>query len=268
MKVKFTYIGTATVLIEIGDQNPIRLLTDPAFDPSGKYYRFKFGTGSRKTKDPALQISQLPKIDAVLLSHDEHADNLDDAGRKMLPLATRVLTTKSGAKRLNKDLGDKVTGLDPWEKTSILTQEGWPLTIHATPARHIQAPLPVFLCGDTLGFILEWPGQKQGSLYISGDTVFFKGIEEISQRFQVGTALLHLGGVSFGMSGPIRYTFTGKGAAQAIKTLKPQTVIPIHYEGWTHFHESLQESEKVLEAEGHAQQIIHLPAGQALELDL
>ena len=39
-------------------------------------------------------------IDAVLLSHDQHSDNLDHSGRDFLKQAKRVLTTEAGAKRL------------------------------------------------------------------------------------------------------------------------------------------------------------------------
>jgi hypothetical protein len=39
-------------------------------------------------------------VDAVLLSHDQHADNLDLSGRSYLMQAERVFTTKAGAGRL------------------------------------------------------------------------------------------------------------------------------------------------------------------------
>ena len=39
-------------------------------------------------------------MDVVLLSHDHHADNLDDPGRALLPDVPTVVTTRSGARRL------------------------------------------------------------------------------------------------------------------------------------------------------------------------
>jgi hypothetical protein len=42
-------------------------------------------------------------LDAVLLSHDQHDDNLDSAGRGLLPGADAVITTIAGAKRLGGD---------------------------------------------------------------------------------------------------------------------------------------------------------------------
>src|SRR3954452_21470157 len=95
--VHITHIGGPTALIEVGDW---RLLTDPTFDPPGQRYAFGWGTSSRKLAGPAIAASELPPIDAVLLSHAHHADNLDSAGRELLPSAAVVVTTASGAARL------------------------------------------------------------------------------------------------------------------------------------------------------------------------
>jgi L-ascorbate metabolism protein UlaG (beta-lactamase superfamily) len=73
------------------------LLTDPTFDPPGRRYSFGLGSASHKTTGPAVAIADLPPIDAVLLSHDHHGDNLDDAGRALLPSADVVLTTPPGS---------------------------------------------------------------------------------------------------------------------------------------------------------------------------
>ena len=72
--VRITHIGGPTVLIEVGGW---RLLTDPTFDPPGRTYTFGWGTGSRKLVGPAIAAADLAPIDAVLLSHDHHGDNLD-----------------------------------------------------------------------------------------------------------------------------------------------------------------------------------------------
>jgi L-ascorbate metabolism protein UlaG (beta-lactamase superfamily) len=93
-EARITHIGGPTTLIEAGDW---RLLTDPTFDPPGHRYRFGWGTSSHKTAGPALTPAELPPIDAVLLSHDHHGDNLDLAGRALLASAETVLTTPSGA---------------------------------------------------------------------------------------------------------------------------------------------------------------------------
>src|SRR6266545_5534123 len=76
MNARLTHIGGPTVLIEVGGW---RLLTDPTFDPPGGRYRFGWGTGSQKVAGPAIAASEIGPVDAVLLSHDHHDDNLDAA---------------------------------------------------------------------------------------------------------------------------------------------------------------------------------------------
>ena len=89
---RFTLIGGPTVLIEIAG---LRLVTDPTFDGPGDY-KLPHVTLT-KTGNPALQVDDIGVVDAVLLSHDQHADNLDHGGRDFLPKAGRVLTTEAGA---------------------------------------------------------------------------------------------------------------------------------------------------------------------------
>jgi hypothetical protein len=49
--------------------------------------------------------------------------------------------------------------------------------------------------------------------------------------------LLHLGCVRFPVTGPIRYTMTAQEAVELCRLVRPRTAIPVHYEGWTHFHQ-------------------------------
>ncbi|HSB55273.1 MAG TPA: MBL fold metallo-hydrolase, partial [Gemmatimonadales bacterium] len=90
--LRLTYIGGPTILIE---WRGLRLLTDPTFDPPGTSYPTPAYT-LHKTLGPAISAEKLGPVDAVLLSHDHHFDNLDHAGRALLPLARQVLTTRAG----------------------------------------------------------------------------------------------------------------------------------------------------------------------------
>jgi len=91
--ITFTHIGGPTTLIEVEGW---RILTDPTFDAPGRTYKFGWGTSSRKTTGPAIPAADIGPVDAVLLTHEHHADNLDDAGRALLPSAGAVITTTSG----------------------------------------------------------------------------------------------------------------------------------------------------------------------------
>jgi L-ascorbate metabolism protein UlaG (beta-lactamase superfamily) len=238
LQASLTHIGGPTVLIEVGGW---RLLTDPTFDPPGRSYRFGWGTGSRKLTGPAVAASELGPIDAVLLSHDHHDDNLDAAGRAVLEEAPTVVTTVAGAERLGGD----ARGLRPWGRTALEAPGRAPIEITATPCRH-GPPLSRPIVGDVVGFALQWDGQQHGVLWISGDTVLYDGVREVAERLHVDTALLHLGAVRFPISGPVRYTMSAREAVELCRLIQPRTIVPIHYEGWKHFREGREAIEREL----------------------
>ena len=259
MNCRITHIGTATLLLEIGS---LRILTDPVFDPPGDTYYFGYGTSAKKLTAPSIQPEALGQIDAVLLSHDHHEDNLDRAGRALLPRVSQVLTTSAGATRL----GNQATGLKPWQST-VVKSGGSEITVTAVPARHGSLGSHL-LVGETTGFVMEWPGQKHGALYISGDTVWFSGIHEIARHFQISTAILHIGRASFPITGPIHFTFHAREAVRAVRALHPRTAIPIHYEGWNHFRESRIEAEKQFARAGISQLVHWLPIGKSVAVEI
>ena len=258
--VRITHIGGATALIEVEGW---RLLTDPPFDPPGRTYSFGWGTGSRKLAGPAIEAADLEPIDAVLLTHDHHGDNLDPAGRALLPTAGVVVTTASGAERL----GGTTRGLEPWATTRLEAPGRPTIEITATPCRH-GPPLSYPIVGDVVGFALDWDGRQDGVLWISGDTVLYDGVREVATRLQIDTAIVHLGGVQFPVTGPVRYTMTAKDAVELLGLIRPNTAIPIHYEGWKHFKQGREaiEQEFARAPEDIRRRIRWLPIGTAVEL--
>ena len=226
---RITHIGGPTVLIEVDGW---RLLTDPTFDEPGRTYRFGWGSASRKVRGPAVGAMDLGPIDVALLTHDHHADNLDDAGRMLLASVPVIVTTAAGAARL----GDPARGLESWTSTCIEGNGRRPIEITATPARH-GPPLSRRIVGDVVGFALRWDGQQHGALWISGDTVLYRGVRSVPERLDVGVAILHLGGARFRVTGPVRYTMTAAEAVELCQVLRADTIIPVHYEGWSHFRD-------------------------------
>ena len=231
--VTFTHIGGPTTLIEVDGW---RILTDPTFDAPGRTYKFGWGTSSRKTTAPAIDPSQVGGIDAVLLTHDQHADNLDDAGRDLLREAGTVITTASAARRL----GGGARGLQAWASTRLEVPGRPTITVTATPCRH-GPPGSRPIVGEVTGFALTWPGQEQGALWISGDTVLCGRVREVATRLDVGTAILHLGRVGFPITGRLKYTMSGADAVELCSLLRPRTAIPVHYEGWSHFRQGQEQ---------------------------
>ena len=258
--VTFTHIGGPSALIEVGGW---RILTDPTFDAPGRTYKFGWGTSSRKITGPAIDADEIGPIDAILLTHEHHADNLDDTGRALLPTATTVLTTISGAARL----GPNAHGLRNWQSTHLTHPDRATITVTATPCRH--GPIGSHpIVGDVIGFALTWDAQQHGALWISGDTVLYDGVREVGRRLDVGTAVIHLGSVHFPITGPIKYTMNAREALRLLDDIKPHTVIPVHYEGWTHFTEGRQSIERQWATLAHAtsRQTLWASIGHPLEL--
>jgi L-ascorbate metabolism protein UlaG (beta-lactamase superfamily) len=254
-----TAIDTACALLDVGG---VRLLTDPAFDPPGRRYHFGWGAMSRKTGAPAMSPADVGAVDAVLLSHHQHQDNLDDAGAAFTRSAPRVLTTRAAARAL-----PNAQGLAPWESAD-LTLPGRPsLRVTATPAQHHPAWQPEFISGPVIGFVLEGEGLASGPLYITGDTVLFDGVREVARRFKVGTLVVHVGAVRFPwLTGPARYTLDAAEAAEVAKLTGARRVIPLHTSGWTHFREGVDDLRRRFQEAGLADRLVVPTPGQPLSL--
>lgn len=260
--VRVTHVGGPTTLLEVGGW---RILTDPTFDAPGRRYRFALGTSSRKQAGPAIAVPEVGPVDAVLLTHDHHADNLDDAGRALLADVPTVLTTTSGARRL----GGAARGLGPWATTRLDAPGRPPIDVTATPCRH-GPPLSRPVVGDVVGFSLRWDGQAAGELWFTGDTVLHRRLRRVGERLDIGTVVAHLGGVRFGLTGPLRYTMRGRDLATLCDWVRPAVVVPVHYEGWSHFHDDRAAVERALDGAPAAvrRAVRWLPMGRAVELEV
>lgn len=223
--VTVTHVGGPTALVEVGGW---RALTDPTFDPAGGHYDFGWGTSSDKVVGPARSAAELGPLDLVLLTHDQHGDNLDTTGRALLPTVPTVLTTRTAATRLGVS---GARGLRPGA-TYVLEAPGRePLEVTATPARH-GPPLSRPIVGEVVGFLLHCAGT---TVWITGDTVGHRRLRRAVRDVQVDVMVVHVGGVQFRLTGPVRYTLTGSRAVDLIGAVRPGVAVPVHYEGWSHF---------------------------------
>lgn len=241
-EVKVRYIGGPTAMIEFCG---LRFLTDPTFD--GRNTEYTAGPVTlRKLSDPAVPLDELDAIDYVLLSHDQHSDNLDRSGREFLGMAGNVLTTREGAERLR---GNAV-GLAPWQTLSVPTPKGDTLQITATPARH--GPFGCELrSGPVIGFAIRTAGDpKANTLYVSGDTVWYEGVAEVAKYFHVTTAVLNMGAAHVEAAGPAPLTMTAEDGIQVARAMPDATIVPLHFEGWAHFTESRTVIQRAFRAAG------------------
>ncbi|MBM0128124.1 MBL fold metallo-hydrolase [Pimelobacter simplex] len=234
--LSLTHIGGPTVLIELDGW---RILTDPTFDEAGRTYGFGLGTSSTKTQGPVPAIADidLDSIDVVLVSHDHHADNLDDLGRTVFPRAGTVLTTLAGQRRLG---GKNTRGLRAGDVTTLTAPGRTPLRVSATPCRH-GPPLSRPLVGPVIGFALSLDGHERADLWMTGDTVLHRALLRTARRLDVDVLLMHLGSVQFPITGRVRYSMNASDALKLTRTVQPRIAVPVHYEGWSHFHQPTSE---------------------------
>ncbi|MET8137903.1 MBL fold metallo-hydrolase [Streptomyces sp. NPDC005251] len=222
--LEITYVGGPTAVIAIGG---LRLLTDPTFDAPGEY-----PVGARKlvkTTGPALPAGKLGPVDAVLLSHDQHPDNLDASGREYLQDAPVTLSTASAYERI----GAPVRALRPWESVELARPDGGVLRVTAVPAQHgPDGSLP--LVGEVTGFVLS--GERLPKVYVSGDNASLDVVREIAGRegpFDV--AVLFAGAARTPLVPAAPLTLTSEDAARAAEILGAARVVPLHFEHWGHF---------------------------------
>ncbi|GES60555.1 Zn2+ dependent hydrolase [Aspergillus terreus] len=262
-----THITTATAILNV---DGITFLTDPFFGPiEGAEYEStaswektdlkSFGLDSIppplhliNKQGPALQLHDLPPIDAILLSHEDHIDNLDPEGRKLLD-GRQVFTTVDGASNLRPRPG--VVGLRPWQ-TVTANIGGKLFRITGTPCKH-------FPGGEVTGFVLETDSfgievtGKPNAIYFSGDTVYIGELREIGKRWHITAALLNLGNATFHFpTGPIQITMDGKQAVQLTRDIGADVMIPIHFESWAHFTEDRKDLMKVFSEEGFMEKVV------------
>jgi L-ascorbate metabolism protein UlaG (beta-lactamase superfamily) len=201
-----------------------------------------------KTGHARVAPADLGRIDVVLLSHDEHADNLDNAGRALLADVPLTLTTPGAGQRL----GDKAQGLADWESVELNRPDGGTVTVTGVPAIHgpgsHEETEP--FTGQVVGFVLT--GEGLPTVYVSGDNASLDAVGQIAERFgPVDTAVLFAGAPRFaGLFDGQPLVLDSAQAAEATRILDARRVVPVHYEGWAHFTEGHDELEAAFAAAG------------------
>ena len=252
-----TLIGGPTALLEIAG---LRLLTDPTFSPPGTY---PSGTiNLTKLAGPAITADAVGEVDAVLLSHDQHADNLDPEGRAFLSRARHVFTTESGAQRLAGAAG-QVQGLAPWQTHDLVSASGHTIHIMAMPARHGPAGIEP-IAGDVIGFVLTVDDQPDHAIYLTGDTVWYEGVVEVARRYDASIVLAFVGAAQ--TRGPLNLTMSADDAVETARAFPHATIVPVHFSGWAHFTQNQDDVARAFAAEGLSDRLQLLEPGVPVSL--
>ena len=231
--VTMTFGGNATMLLRIG---PFTLLTDPNFLRRGQRARLGYGLRAKRLTDPALQPTQLPALDAILLSH-MHGDHWDRYATEHLDRATPVVTTQEAAQRLGQRGFGATADLRPWQVHEV-GRGSETLRITAVPGVHGPGPLARLL-PPVMGSVLELvrDGEVAWRGYISGDTLRRPFLAEVLQRCGPLDVLIpHLGGTK---ALGVTVTMDGRQGADLVELLRPPMTVPVHYDDYDRFKSPL-----------------------------
>lgn len=241
-KLAVNVISGPTVQINYAGLN---VITDPTFDPATEYDLGGGATLAKTAPSPVAPESLLP-VDAVLLSHDHHPDNLDNAGREFLAQTPVVLTTEQGSKRL----GGNSRGMTPWSTFELSAPSGVSVTVTALPALHgPDWKNTEDVIGQVIGFLLSADGEP--TVYISGDNASLKVVEQIAERVDdIDTAVIFAGAARSSFFDGAPLTLDGEGAVRAAKILRPRHVAIAHADSWAHFSDSMENAVKAFEDAG------------------
>jgi L-ascorbate metabolism protein UlaG (beta-lactamase superfamily) len=263
-----TFVGNATTLISYGE---LTILTDPNFLHRGQRAYLGYGLVSKRLKQPALTVEELPPVDTILLSH-MHGDHWDRTAQKHLDHALPVLTTPDAQKRLRRRGFEAAVGLTTWD-THAIAKGSSQVVITALPGRHApgwtQRLLP-----PVMGSMLEFGpvgGTVSRRLYVSGDTLLIDELAEIPVRFEtIDAGILHLGGTRL-PAGPrlpfgLTVTMDGRRGSELVHRLELPRAIPVHYDDYGVFASPLADFTTEMTRRGLADRIVHLERGASVTI--
>lgn len=183
--LRITWLGHSTSLVEIDGR---RFLIDPVWAKRASPLGW---TGPRRFFEPPVALADLPRLDAVLISHD-HYDHLDRRTVQHLAASgvPMIVPLRVGERLVRWGVPkDRISELDWWEGTSL-----GDVTITATPARHFSGRSALMTDRDRslwAGFAITGPAHR---VYYAGDTGMFDGFDEIGRALgPFDAALIEVG---------------------------------------------------------------------------
>ena len=178
-RLTVSWLGHATVLLNL---HGTTVVTDPVLERRIGLGRGFAKVGPRRLVQPALRKRELPKLDAVLLSH-AHMDHTDLGTLRAIPARTRVVV-QSG----NRDLVRRFHAVDElaWGETTRVGQ----LEIESVETRHWGARMVTDRYRGWGGYLLRRDGC---TVLFGGDTAYTDVLTPLGERGPIDLAILPIG---------------------------------------------------------------------------
>jgi L-ascorbate metabolism protein UlaG (beta-lactamase superfamily) len=252
------FVGNATVLLQYGG---FTILTDPNFLHAGEHAYLGLGLRSRRLKDPAVEVDQLPPLDLVVLSH-HHGDHFDRVAATRLAKDLPIVTEPHSARKLRQQGFEDPIALETWTAATFERGDAT-LSITAAPGKHAPQPLGALL-PSVMGSILEFRerGRLRQRTYITGDTLLHDRLAEIPRRHpDIDLCLIHLGGTR--VAG-ILLTMDAAQGVGALQLVAPREAVPIHFDDYTVMKSPLEAFRQAVAAADLATTVRYVDRGDTL----
>ncbi len=238
--LRITWLGHSSVLVEIDGTT---LLVDPVFSRRASFVQW---FGPERFYPPPLPLENLPRLDAVLLSHD-HYDHLDAAAIPRLAERTPTFICSEGVgsqhlKRWGVPAG-KIQELNWMDSYTVPAQSATPLRLTALPARHFSGRGVKRYVTLWSSFLLQ---TEKHNVYHGADSGYYAGFREIGERF----GPFDLATLEIGAFDPLwaEIHLGPDNAVRAAADLRAKVLMPIHWGLFNlAFHAWYQPPERVTE---------------------